>query len=77
MPSVCVCVCVWLYVARVRITQVQAVWDRERVVSDDAEARHARGRRTRRINEMLCYRIYKRNQILPIKQQVFHGPHRL
>ena len=26
--------------------------------------------RIRRINEMLCYRIYKRNQILPLDQQV-------
>lgn len=34
------------------------------------EIRHDRERRTRRINEMLCYRIYKRNQTLPLNRQV-------
>ena len=49
---------------------VQAAWDKEQAASQDAESRRARERRTRRINEMLCYRIYKRNLILPIKKQV-------
>ena len=48
---------------------MQLALDAEKSSADAAAVRHDRERRTRRINEMLCYRIYKRNQILPLKQQ--------
>jgi len=48
---------------------MQLALDAEKSSADAAAIRHDRERRTRRINEMLCYRIYKRNQILPLKQQ--------
>ena len=48
---------------------MQLALDAEKSSADAAAVRHDRERRTRRINEMLCYSIYKRNQILPLKQQ--------
>ena len=50
--------------------QVAASWNVEVIIDTAKEQREEKGRRTRRINEMLAKRIFQRNKILPIKKQV-------
>jgi hypothetical protein len=50
--------------------EVDENWDVEVIIDTEQEMREEKGRRTRRIHEMLAKRVFQKNQILPIKQQV-------